>query len=49
MNHNDFVIPGLRKLNPEIRGLKIVPGLESLRITSEECTIDAMGIGFARI
>ena len=34
MNHDDIVIPGLipglRKLNAEIPGLKIVPGLESL-------------------
>jgi len=28
MNHDDFLISGLRKLNPEILGLKIVPGLE---------------------
>jgi len=30
MNHDNFAIPGLRKLYPEIPGLKIVPGLESL-------------------
>jgi len=39
MNHDDIVIPGLREFNPEIPGLKIVLGLESLAVTVGQCII----------